>query len=77
MVRAPREARLRAAHEAERMAVATSLDPPVERAELQPAVEAWNEAKGNDNPKVRSRHASGNKRTSGRSVVGRSSTSEV
>jgi len=55
--RGGREVRLHAAHEAERMAVATSLDPPVERADLQPAVEAWNEAKANDNPKVRSRHA--------------------
>ena len=52
-----REARLRAAQEAEQMAVATSLDPPVERDALQPAVDAWNEAQRGNDTKARSRYA--------------------
>src|SRR5437870_4708194 len=52
-----REARLRAAQEAEQMAVATSLDPPVERDYLQAAVDDWNEAERNNDARARSRHA--------------------
>lgn len=53
-----REARVRAAQEAEQKAVATSLDPPVERDDLEPAVEGWNEAERGNDAKARSRHAS-------------------
>jgi len=52
-----RDARLRTAQEAEQMAVATSLDPPVERDPLQPAVDSWNEAERNNDARARSRHA--------------------
>jgi len=52
-----RDARLRAAEEAERAAVATSLDPPVERDELQPAVDGWNKARQNNDAKGLARHA--------------------
>jgi hypothetical protein len=43
-----RSKRLAAAAEAERSSVATSLDPELERAELEPLVTRWNEARGND-----------------------------
>ncbi len=49
-----REAGHRAASEAEQHAVATSLDPSVEREELQDAVDAWNEAERNTNSKDKS-----------------------
>jgi|SRR5882724_3172558 len=52
-----RDARLRAAGDAERSAVATSLDPPVERDDLQPSVDDWNEAHRNNDAKAQSRHA--------------------
>ena len=52
-----RDARLRAAQAAEQMAVATSLDPPIEREVLQPAVDGWNEADRGSDTKARSRHA--------------------
>lgn len=41
--RGTRESRDRAAREAERLAVGTSLDPEIERKELEPHVSRWNE----------------------------------
>lgn len=43
-----REVRMAAAEEAERQSISTSLDPPFERDELAPDVEAYNEARKND-----------------------------
>ena len=40
-----RDERLLAAHDAERYSVATSLDPEVERRELQSSVESWGESR--------------------------------
>jgi len=48
-----REARMAAAEEAERHSISTSLDPPFERDELAPDVEAYNEArKDDDRPRL-------------------------
>ena len=48
-----REPRMAAAEEAERQSISTSLDPPFERDELAPDVEAYNEArKDDDRPRL-------------------------
>jgi hypothetical protein len=48
-----RDARMAAAEEAERQSISTSLDPPFERDDLAPDVEAYNEArKDDDRPRI-------------------------
>lgn len=52
-----RDARLRAAQQAERLSVATSLDPAIERDKLVDLVERWNTARSDANDRAMGREA--------------------